>query len=105
MRINAVGPQVVVPPEVRDSVDQVRAPKPVEPYGAAVYSGGRVLVEAPEVPNPAAPVIQDRRRSSRRLEERRKQQIPVLIDTRVSQRRVERRRNDDEPAEAVDVEA
>lgn len=104
MRINAVGPQVVSSPEVRDSVDQVRAPKAVEPYGATVYSGGRVLVES-EAPNPATPVIQDRRRNSRRMEDRRKQQIPVLIDTRVSQRRVERRRNDDEPAGAVDVEA
>ena len=45
MRINNVGPQVVVLPEVRGPVDEVRATRPVNAQGAAAYSGARILVE------------------------------------------------------------
>jgi len=49
MRINNIGPQVVVAPEVRSSVDQVRATQSVSPQAAAAYSGGRILIESMEL--------------------------------------------------------
>lgn len=104
MRINNVGPQVFIPPEVRGSVDQVRATQPINSQGAAAYAGGRILVESMEVQQAPA-VVQERRQTPRRADDRRKQQIPVLIDTRVAQRRTMRRRADDEPAPSIDVEA
>jgi len=102
MRINNVGPQVVVPPEVRASVDQVRATQAINPEAIAVYSGGRPIVE-PMAPQPVPAPVQERRQGSRRSDERRKQQIPVLIDTRVSERRVQSRRLDDGPPRSIDV--
>ena len=103
MRINNVGPQVVIPPGVRDSVDQVRATAPVSPQTGSAYAGGRILVESME-PQPAAPV-QERRHAPRRAEDRRKQQVAVTIDTRVNQRRNVRRRANDEPPTTIDIEA
>ena len=102
MRINNVGPQVVVAPEVRAALDEVRATQPITAQTAAVYSGSRPIVE-PMAPQPAPAPVQERRHGSRRAEERRKQQIPVLIDTRVSERRVQSRRADDGPPPSIDV--
>ncbi len=104
MRINNVGPQVVIPSGVRDSVDGVRATEPIGSPSASAYSGGRILVEQMEV-QPAPVVIQERRELQRRGVDRRKQQLPVLIDTRVAERRVSRRRGDDAAPPAIDVEA
>jgi len=104
VRINNVGPQVVVPPEVRGPVDEVRATRPISAQGAAAYSGGRIVVEAMGA-QPAPSVVQERRATPRRSDDRRKRQVPVLIDTRVAERRTLRRRADDEPAPSIDVEA
>jgi hypothetical protein len=104
VRINNVGPQVVVPPEVRGPVDEVRATRPVNAQGAAAYSGARILVETTGA-LPTQAVIHERRATPRRSDERRKRQLPVLIDTRVGERRTVRRRADDEPAPSIDVEA
>src|SRR5262245_32737329 len=104
MRINNVGPQVVIPPGVRESVDQLRATAPVSAQNASAYAGGRILVEAME-PHAAAPVIQERRETPRRADDRRKRQAAVTIDTRVGERRILRRRADDEPPTSIDVEA
>ena len=105
MRINNVGPQVVIAPEVRGSVDQVRATAPVSSQAASSYAGGRILVESmPAQPAPPPPV-QERRQAPRRADERRKQQVAVTIDTRVAQRRMERRRADDEPLPTIDISA
>ena len=104
MRINNVGPQVVIRPGVRDSVDQVRATSPVSAQSASAYAGARILVESME-PQPVAPVVQERRQAPRRTEDRRKQQVAVTIDTRVGQRRNVRRWADDEAATTIDVEA
>ena len=104
MRINNIGPQVVVAPEVRSSVDQVRATQSVSPQAAAAYSGGRILIESME-PQTAQPVIEERRQAPRRSEDRRRKQAAVLMDTRVSQRRTARRRADDGPPGAIDTQA
>ena len=105
MRINNVGPQLLIPPEVRGSVDQVRATQSITSRGTAAYAGGRILVESMALQPAPAAVIQERRQTPRRADDRRKQQLPVLIDTRVAQRRTMRRRADDEPAGSIDVEA
>jgi hypothetical protein len=47
----------------------------------------------------------DRRATSRRGEDRRKQQVRVLVDMRVSQRRRQRRRDEDTPPPNIDVKA
>jgi len=104
MRINNAGPQVVISPEVRDSVYQLRAANPVSAQAASSYAGGRMLVESME-PRQAPPVIAERREIPRRGDERRKQQVAVTIDTRVAERRIARRRADDEPAVSIDVVA
>jgi hypothetical protein len=104
MRINNIGPQVVVAPEVRGSVDGVRATQPVNSQAAAAYSGGRILVESMEL-QPAQTVIEERRQAARRADDRRRKQAAVLIDTRVSQRRTARRRANDGPPGAVDIQA
>lgn len=104
MRINNVGPQVVIAPEVRGSVDQVRATAPVSLQSASTYAGGRILVESMEA-QPAPPPVRERRQTPRRADDRRKQQTAVIIDTRVAQRRMERRRADDEPLTTIDVSA
>jgi hypothetical protein len=104
MRINNVGPQVVISPEVRSAVDQVRATQPVGAQAASAYTGGRILVETMEV-RQAPPVIEERRQAPRRGIERRQQQAAVTIDTRVGERRVTRRRANDEPANSIDVVA
>ena len=104
MRINNVGPQVVIAPEVRGSVDQVRATAPVNSQTASTYAGGRILVEEMQA-QPAAPPVQERRQAPRRADDRRKQQVAVTIDTRVAQRRMERRRADDEPLTTIDISA
>ena len=104
MRINNVGPQVVIAPEVRGSVDQVRATAPVSSQTTSTYAGGRILAEEMQV-QPAASPVQERRQAPRRADDRRKQQVAVTIDTRVAQRRVERRRADDEPVSSIDISA
>ena len=104
MRINNVGPQVVIAPDVRGSVDQVRATAPVSPQSASTYAGGRIVIEAVQQ-EPAPPPVQERRQFPRRGAERRKQQVTVTIDTRVGDRRVLRRRADDEPPTSIDVQA
>jgi hypothetical protein len=104
MRINNIGPQVVVAPEVRGSVDQVRATQPLSSQVAAAYSGGRVLVEPMELQT-APTVIEERRQAPRRSDDRRRKQAAVLMDTRVSQRRTARRRADDGPPGAIDTQA
>jgi len=104
VRINNVGPQVVIAPEVRGSVDQVRATAPVSSQTASTYAGGRILVEEMQA-QAGAPPVQERRQAPRRADDRRKQQVAVTIDTRVAQRRVERRRADDEPLSSIDISA
>jgi hypothetical protein len=104
VRINNVGPTVVVAPEVRGSVDQVRATAPVSSEGASAYAGGRILVESMEAQQ-APPVLQERRRAPRRADDRRKERVTVTIDTRVGQRRLVRRRASDEPPASIDIEA
>ena len=104
MRINNVGPQVVIAPDVRGSVDQVRATAPVSPQSPSTYTGGRIVIEALQQ-QPAPPPVQERRQLPRRGAERRKQQVTVTIDTRVGDRRVLRRRADDEPPTSIDVQA
>ena len=104
MRINNVGPQVVIAPDVRGSVDQVRATAPVSPQSPSTYAGGRIVIETLQQQQPAQPV-QERRQFPRRGAERRKQQVAVTIDTRVGERRLVRRRADDEPPPSIDVEA
>ena len=104
MRLNNVGPQVVIAPGVRDSVDQVRAASPVSPQSASAYTGGRILVENMEVQQ-IQPALRERQETPRRAQERRKEQLAVTIDTRVAQRRLYRRRASDEPPGSIDVSA
>ena len=104
MRINNVGPQVVIAPEVRGSVGQVRGTGPVSSQATSAYAGSRMLVESMQA-QPAPPPVEERRQTPRRADDRRKQKVAVTIDTRVAQRRLVRRRASDAPPASIDIEA
>jgi hypothetical protein len=106
MRLNAVPPAIVTPPEVRSEVGGVAGTRAIgaHPSGSAITVPVR---PAPEE-TPPAPVQEsaaERRQLARRSEDRRKRQVPVLLDMRVGPRRTSRRRVDDEAPPSIDVKA
>jgi hypothetical protein len=106
MRLNAVPPAIVTPPEVRSQVGGVTGTRAV----GAHASGSTIAVPARPGPQAAAPEpagasASERRQLERRSDERRKRQVPVLLDMRVGPRRTGRRRADDDAPPSIDVKA
>jgi len=106
MRLNAVPPSIVTPPEVRSEVGGVAGTRAIGAHasGSAIVMPARPAAEqAPpaQVQEPAG----ERRQLERRSEDRRKRQLPVLLDMRVGPRRTNRRRADDEAPLSIDTKA
>ncbi len=111
MRLNAVPPSIVTPPEVRSEVGGVAGTRAIGAHasGSAIVMPARPAAEqAPpaQVQEPAGERRQlERRSEDRRSEDRRKRQLPVLLDMRVGPRRTNRRRADDEAPLSIDTKA
>jgi hypothetical protein len=106
MRLNAVPPSIVTPPEARSEVSGVAGTRAIGAHasGSAIVMPARPAAEgAPpaQVQEPAG----ERRQLERRSEDRRKRQLPVLLDMRVGPRRTNRRRADDETPPSIDIKA
>lgn len=104
MRLNAVPPSIVTPPEVRSEVGGVTGTRAI----GANPSGSTIVVPTRPAPEESAQVQEpagERRQLERRSEERRKRKLPVLLDMRVAPRRTNRRRVDDEAPASIDVKA
>jgi hypothetical protein len=106
MRLNAVPPSIVTPPEVRSEVGGVAGTRAI----GAHASGSAIVMPARPTPEQAPPAqVQEpaveRRQLERRSEDRRKRQLPVLLDMRVGPRRTNRRRADDETPPSIDIKA
>lgn len=106
MRLNAVPPPIVTPPEVRPEVGAVAGTRAIgaHPSGSVISVPARPAPEEP-APAPVQESAGERRQLSRRSEDRRKRQLPVLLDMRVGPRRTSRRRAGDEAPPSVDVKA